>query len=94
MNAIIQDACRQGYAYFDFGASGGLPGVEHYKEGFGAQKTPFPSYVWQNNQMYQVYQRMRGALRRRPAEKDSAELFSTTGDDLMVDSIASKITED
>jgi hypothetical protein len=36
IKAAIQSACERGIAYFDFGASTGLPGVSAFKESFGA----------------------------------------------------------
>ncbi len=59
MAEIIRDACERGLAYFDFGPSGGLKGVERFKEGFGAQKLHFFSHVWQNNRLYHAYQQLR-----------------------------------
>jgi hypothetical protein len=58
--AIIRDACQRGYGYYDMNPSGGLKGVEHYKEGFGAQKMPFYSFVWQDNTVHHVYHKLRG----------------------------------
>lgn len=65
---IIKDACLRGFHHFDFNPSGGLEGVEHYKEGFGAQKRCFGSYVWEDNRLYQAYQKFRlpGRRARRP----------------------------
>lgn len=58
----VQDACARGFRYFDFGASGGLPGVEAFKEGFGAVRRPFASYVWQANPVYRTYHGLRRLL--------------------------------
>ncbi len=37
IRAVIEDACRRGIGYLDFGASSGLSGVEAFKRSFGAQ---------------------------------------------------------
>jgi hypothetical protein len=67
---IIKDACERGLRYYDFSPSGGLEGVENYKDLFGAERLPFYSYKWQSNRLYQVYQRLRhwgwGALHESP----------------------------
>jgi hypothetical protein len=67
---IIRDACQRGFSYYDFSPSGGLKGVETYKEGFGAQKRGFDSYVWQKNRLYNAYHKLRhwgwGALHESP----------------------------
>ena len=69
---IIRDACQRGFSYYDFSPSGGLKGVETYKEGFGAQKRSFDSYVWQDNKLYNAYHKLRhwgrSALRVSPLE--------------------------
>lgn len=53
----IEDACNRGFKYYDLGASGGLEGLENYKEQYGATKWDFNSYTWQNNFIYNTYQR-------------------------------------
>ena len=67
---IVKDACERGFRYYDFSPSGGLKGVENYKDLFGAQKLSFYSYKWQSNRLYQAYQRLRhlgrGALHESP----------------------------
>lgn len=67
MTEIIKDACQIGIRYLDLGPSGGLPGVEHYKESFGAEKRYFGSYVWDANQLYRAYQRLRHPGHHNPA---------------------------
>lgn len=52
---IIRDACQRGFSYYDFNPSGGLKGVERYKEAFGAQPVQFYSYVWNDNRVHQAY---------------------------------------
>lgn len=71
MREIVQDACQQGLQHLDLGPSGGLAGVEYYKETFGAQKRFFGSYVWNTNPLYRLYQRLR-RLGRRAVSKTAA----------------------
>lgn len=59
MATIIEDACEKGYQFLDMGPSGGLKGVEKYKEKFGAQVVPFYSYTWQSNKIYNLYQKVK-----------------------------------
>lgn len=46
-NAVIrgalQSACTRNLTYFDFGSSGGLPGVEKFKESFGPEERKYHS---------------------------------------------------
>jgi hypothetical protein len=76
MTEIIQDACARGIVYLDFGPSGGLAGVQRFKEGFGAEQRPFFSYAWQANWLYSGYQQLRhlspgrGQGRRKPGSRD------------------------
>jgi CelD/BcsL family acetyltransferase involved in cellulose biosynthesis len=41
IKAAIKSACDRGLAYFDFGASTGLPGVAAFKESFGAAEVRY-----------------------------------------------------
>lgn len=41
MSEIIRDACARKITDFNFGASGGLPGVEQFKGLFGAEEAPY-----------------------------------------------------
>jgi hypothetical protein len=41
IKTAIQSACERGIAYFDFGASMGLPGVSAFKESFGATEVRY-----------------------------------------------------
>jgi hypothetical protein len=41
----IEDACESGCRFFSFGQSGGVVGLERYKESFGATPYPTGSYV-------------------------------------------------
>lgn len=40
IHTAIMDAARRGIATWHFGGSGGIPGVEHFKESFGAEPVP------------------------------------------------------
>ena len=77
---IIKNACQGGFRYYDFNPSGGLKGVESYKEGFRAQKMHFYSYVWNGNRVHQTYHKARdlvlGLLKRtiRSAEQKESEV--------------------
>ena len=42
LRTAIESACRDGVEVFDFHPSGGLPGVETFKKGFGAKPHPCP----------------------------------------------------
>lgn len=41
MSEIIRDACERGFQRFNFGASGGLQGVERFKEIFGGRPASY-----------------------------------------------------
>jgi hypothetical protein len=64
LTEIIRDACARGFRYLDFNPSGGLRGVEEFKEGFGAQKIEFSSCVWQDNKLHQAFHHL-GAWGKR-----------------------------
>jgi lipid II:glycine glycyltransferase (peptidoglycan interpeptide bridge formation enzyme) len=44
VTAAIKESSQAGYRWFDFNPSGGLPGVEHFKSGFGTQRLQFTTY--------------------------------------------------
>lgn len=48
-SAAIEAACAEGRQYFDFLPSGRLPGVEAFKESFGAQRMPYAVYHFRNS---------------------------------------------
>jgi lipid II:glycine glycyltransferase (peptidoglycan interpeptide bridge formation enzyme) len=60
VSEIIRHACDSGYQILDFGASGGLAGVEFYKERFGAEKLSYHSFDWRNNKLHSFYRRLKG----------------------------------
>ena len=41
---VIEYACKMGFKYYNFGASGNLEGVRKYKERFGAEKVELKKY--------------------------------------------------
>jgi hypothetical protein len=61
---IILDGCQKGLKGMDMGPSGGLSGVEVYKEKFGAYKVPFHSYHWSENRVYKMFTSLKGAFRK------------------------------
>lgn len=77
MTEIIRDACQKGFRYYDFNPSGGLKGVETYKERFGAQRVHFYSYVWNHNRVHRAYHKtvtlVRALLRRTAHNRDQKE---------------------
>lgn len=58
---LIQEACRDGIGHFDMGASAGLKGVAEFKESFGAVKTGYETYTWENP-VYKLYSKVRKAI--------------------------------
>lgn len=74
---IIRDACQRGLACCDLSPSGGLKGVERYKEQFGAQAVPFYSYRWNDNKVHQAYHKavalIPGLLKRTKLNRDQKE---------------------
>lgn len=42
LSTIIRDAAKRGLSFFDFNPSGGVKGVEKFKESFGAEKAASP----------------------------------------------------
>ncbi|MGC9327679.1 MAG: GNAT family N-acetyltransferase [Candidatus Hinthialibacter sp.] len=48
MYEIIQDACERGFKVFNFGSSGGLKGVEHFKHIFGGKKQKYARLRFSN----------------------------------------------
>jgi CelD/BcsL family acetyltransferase involved in cellulose biosynthesis len=43
---MIEDACAEGIRTVDLGASLGDPGIEKFKESFGAEKTEYTILKW------------------------------------------------
>jgi len=41
----IEEACNEGYKYYNFGASGNLEGVRRFKESFGAERVELKKYI-------------------------------------------------
>lgn len=63
--ALFEAASARGVPWYNLGASEGLPGVERFKRGLGAQTVP---YAEQQNQRtaYRMYTRVRASVRRLP----------------------------
>jgi len=41
---IIEDGCRRGFAQYNFGGSGGVPGIEAFKVAFGGEPVDYHSW--------------------------------------------------
>lgn len=54
---MIEDACGRGFAFYNFGGSGGVPGIEAFKVAFGGEAFDYVSYL--------IEARAYGWLRRR-----------------------------
>jgi hypothetical protein len=61
--ALIQAAARRKMRWYNLGASEGLPGVERFKRGLGAQTVPYKE-LHRDGVAYAVYARLRDSLRR------------------------------
>jgi len=48
-NELIEQACREGYKYVNFGPSGNLEHIRKYKEGFGPEKVEINRYKIYSN---------------------------------------------
>jgi hypothetical protein len=63
IRAAIESACKRGFTYFDFGASGRLTGVERFKTSFGAQPREYLS-VGLSSRPYRVLEGWRTRFSR------------------------------
>jgi hypothetical protein len=59
--SILDAACRDGYAWYDFNPSGGLEGVMSFKRGFGASLRP-ARILFRQRPAYRLYRAARIAL--------------------------------
>jgi lipid II:glycine glycyltransferase (peptidoglycan interpeptide bridge formation enzyme) len=59
---IMRDAVQRGYAYYDFGPSGGVEGVIAFKDGHNAERHPFTRTVYTAKESF-IVQRARARLR-------------------------------
>jgi hypothetical protein len=66
IKAAIQSACDRGLAYFDFGASTGLPGVSAFKESFGAAEVRYETIDLTSRRYRAAAAGQRMLLRVRP----------------------------
>ncbi len=73
MSEIIQDACREGYSWFDFNPSPTLSGVKFFKEGFGARALPAP-VVYVDTRLKQLARACAARLRIEGATHELAPL--------------------
>ena len=59
---VIKDSWRKGCKLHNFGASGGLVGVQRFKESFGAKKVNYKYFVYENP-LLKVYRKVKLAMR-------------------------------
>jgi CelD/BcsL family acetyltransferase involved in cellulose biosynthesis len=57
---ILKHACENGYAVFNFGASGSLQGVRYFKESFGAMEY-FYSVFTSESSLFKFLRKLKGA---------------------------------
>jgi lipid II:glycine glycyltransferase (peptidoglycan interpeptide bridge formation enzyme) len=55
---LIRDAYERGYKIHNFGSSEGLPGVQRFKESFGAEKLDYKIFIY-SSQLLKVYRKAR-----------------------------------
>jgi lipid II:glycine glycyltransferase (peptidoglycan interpeptide bridge formation enzyme) len=58
VNKAIEDACARGFRIFNFGSSEGLPGVQRFKETFGAEKIDYEYFIYENPRL-RLYRRIK-----------------------------------
>jgi CelD/BcsL family acetyltransferase involved in cellulose biosynthesis len=75
IEVALHDACERGLRWFDFNPSGGHPGVEAFKKGFGADTLPAPLLRWES-----LFRPLRD-LRRRLGRRSAGALPTTTRPD-------------
>jgi len=64
LKTAILDACREGYRYYNFGASGSLEGVRKFKESFGAKRVDYNVYCYSNRSLsHKLYRKSLGIVR-------------------------------
>jgi hypothetical protein len=61
-NEVIKDACESGYKYYNMLSSGGLSGVEKFKESFGTERINYKYFVYENP-LLKVYRKINLTLR-------------------------------
>ncbi|OQB98541.1 MAG: FemAB family protein [Spirochaetes bacterium ADurb.Bin110] len=61
LSNIIQSACNDRYRFLNMGASIGLPGVQRFKESFGAEKLNYKYFVYESLGL-KLYKKMRLAF--------------------------------
>jgi len=59
---VIRDAYEKGYEIHNFGASIGLPGVQRFKESFGAEKLDYKYFIYESP-LLKAYRKIKTALR-------------------------------
>jgi CelD/BcsL family acetyltransferase involved in cellulose biosynthesis len=61
---IIEDACRRGFAGYNFGGSGGVAGIEAFKVAFGGEAVDYASWFHEAPWFGRLRTLRRGLLRR------------------------------
>jgi len=59
---VIKDAYQRGYKVHNFGASVGLPGVQRFKESFGAEKLSYKYFIYEHP-LLRVYKKTKSIFR-------------------------------
>lgn len=82
MHDVIQHACAEGQAWFDFNPSGGLAGVKAFKMGFGAEDLPAPMVITSDvpSAVLRALKRRAEGLRLRLAQRGAAARRAQAGD--------------
>ena len=62
LNKVIEDACKNLYRFLNMGASLGLPGVQMFKESFGAKRLDYKYFVYENP-FLKIYRKAKSVLR-------------------------------
>jgi hypothetical protein len=57
IDRVVEDACNNGYKSLNMGSSTGLPGVQKFKESFGAQRVNYKYYIY-GDKLLNIYRRI------------------------------------
>jgi hypothetical protein len=63
-DALMRDARRRGFQFYDFNPSGGHAGTQDFKASMGARKNIFTSHEWQNEGLYRVFKKIKDRVGR------------------------------
>jgi lipid II:glycine glycyltransferase (peptidoglycan interpeptide bridge formation enzyme) len=56
IDRVVEDARNNNYKYLNMGSSAGLPGVQKFKESFGARRVDYKYYIYENP-ILKIYRR-------------------------------------